>query len=695
MEDRVSILREYAIVIALFSILTVILTYPMAFHVSDTIGDGDEAFTCWSLIWTTKYIIEDPANLFNANIFYPANEYSLALSEHLAGWTLFSIPVYALTHDPVFTHNFLRLLTFVLCGFGMYLLSYRYTKNRYAAFIAGIFFAFFEYRTGIQLHLLAMQWVPFMLLFLDRFFYSLSLRDILASSLFFIMEALSGWYVGIFSVIIGGIFIAGYIIFDTDVRKRLVTQKALCRILISLALISFILLPFAIPYFEASKHYDAERDIDTPFDSSWSFDIQTVIDKFGIFFLILAIIGIILPISSEKSKNQNRVTIFDRIRQQKIPIIFFIIGIISYILTLGPILKISGTPTGIFLPYYYVYSVVPFIAIIRDLSRFSFIISFAGSVLTGFGAAVIINRVKSVSYKTPVAIVLIILAIFVSWHGPVHMPASLATGDQVPQEYRWLANQTSDFAIIELPTRWVEDNSEYTYYSVYHWKDMVNGYSGRDVEEASKIMRDTGAFFPSNNTISLLQKIGVRYVLIHADRMGELQNVPLDKSDEFTTFLISSINHEIETNYQAVRFTHSFADTYIYEILPEPEILPDEVILLFQSGWYGSNILPEFFLKNSGKIKAYAKSEGDYRINFQAEPFYGEKNLTISVNAVEIGTITAPSGGFTEGGGQIHLNEGFNEIIFSSTCTKLCDIPDMENISDKCMSFKFTNLSVV
>lgn len=663
---------------------------------SDAIGNGDEAFTCWSLIWTTKHIIEDPANLFNANIFYPANEYSLALSEHLAGWTLFSIPVYALTHDPVFTHNFLKLLTFVLCGFGMYLLSFRYTKNRYAAFIAGIFFAFFAYRTGIQLHLLAMQWVPFMLLFLDRFFYSVSLRDILACSLFFIMEALSGWYVGIFSVIIGSIFIAGYVILDTDVRKRLLTQKALCRILISLVLISIILLPFAIPYFEASKHYDAERDIDTPFDSSWPVDIHTVIDKFGIVFLIFAIIGIILPLSTDTPNNQNTITFPNRIRQQKIPIIFFIIGIVSYILTLGPILKISGTTTGFFLPYYYIYSFVPFIAIIRDLARFSFIISLAGSVLTGFGVAVIINRVKSVSYKTPVAIGLILLTIFVSWHGPVYMPASLATGDQVPQEYRWLANQTGDFAIIELPTRWVEDNSDYTYYSVYHWKDMVNGYSGRDVEEASKIMRDTGAFFPSNNTVSLLQKIGVKYVLIHADRIRALQNIPEEKSDEFNNYLISSINHEIEENFNhTIRFTNSFSDTYVYEILPEPEILPDEVMLIFQSGWFGSNILPEFFLKNSGKIKAYARSEGDYQIYFLAEPTYGDKNLSISVNGVEIGTINAPPGGFTEGGGTIHLNKGFNEIILSSICTKLCDIPELNTISDKCFSLKFSNLSVI
>jgi len=684
--------REYLIIILLYTILTVILTYPMALHMSNTIGGGDEAFTCWSLAWTTKTVLEDPVNLFHANIFYPANEYSLALSEHLLGWVPLSIPIYALTQDPVFTHNFLRLLTFVLCGFGMYLLSYRYTENRYAAFIAGIFFAFFAYRVSIQLHLLSMQWIPFMLLFLDRFFYSIKFRDLLACSLFFVLEVLSGWYVGIFSAIIGVFFIAGYVVLDADVRSRLLTRKAICMVLISLGLICIILTPMALPYFEASKHYDAERDLDTPISSSWSLDPNVILSQFGIFFLIFAAIGFVIPLHSGTEKIH-----FARafIRQQKIPIIFAAIAIFSYILTLGPVLKINEVPTGILTPYFYLYSILPYIAIIRDLSRFSFIISFAGAVLTGFGVAAILSRVKNKKTKDIAAVAFILLAILGSWHIPVYMPTSLATGDQIPGEYQWLANQSDDTKIIEIPTRWVEDNSEYTYYSVYHWKDMVNGYSGRDVEEASKIMRDTSGYFPSNNTISLLQHIGVRYVIVHADRIRMMENVPDELSQQFISSYISTLNQNIESNFNStVRIASSFGDTYIYEILRSPEISPDEVILLFQNGWFGSNIIPEFYLKNTGKIKAYAKSDGEYLLYFLAEPLYTDKNLSLSVNGEDLGTITAPPGGLTEGRSNFYLKKGFNELVFSSTCTKLCDIPEMNTMSDKCMSFKFVNLSV-
>jgi hypothetical protein len=123
-------------------------------------------------------------------------------------------------------------------------------------------------------------------------------------------------------------------------------------------------------------------------------------------------------------------------------------------------------------------------------------------------------------------------------------------------------------------------------------------------------------------------------------------------------------------------------------------VLPDEVILLFKSGWFGSNLLPEFYLKNEGKIVAYAKSTGEYELSFLAEPVYSEKDLSLTVNGNLLGTITAPPGGYSKGSSNIVLNKGMNEITLASTCTKLCDIPEINTISDKCMSFKFVNLTV-
>ncbi|MFH0968792.1 MAG: hypothetical protein V1862_14030, partial [Methanobacteriota archaeon] len=285
-------------------------------------------------------------NLFEANIFYPANQYSLALSENLIGWAPFSIPLYAISHDPVFTHNTLRLLTFVLCGFGAYLLSYRYTNNRYAAFIAGVCFAFFSYRFTIQLHLLAMQWVPFMLLYLDRFFYSLKIRDILVSTFFFILAALSSWYVGIFTGIIVLIYFVGYLILDKKLREKIFSRQAMGMLLLSLAIILLVFAPLALPYFHASKMYDAERGLDDPMKTSWSLDPLPIFQLIGYVAVLFAFIGLLLPLNTEKNNDLIR----SYIRKQRIPILFAIIGVVSYILMLGPIFNIGGNETGILTP---------------------------------------------------------------------------------------------------------------------------------------------------------------------------------------------------------------------------------------------------------------------------------------------------------------------------------------------------------
>lgn len=685
-------LNEYIIIFIFFIFLTVLLTFPMIFHLSDTIGGGDEAFTCWSLAWTTHSLITNPLNIFHANIFYPANDYSFALSEHLIGWAPFSIPVYLLTNDPVFTHNLLRLLTFVLCGFGAYFLSYYYTNNRYAAIIAGICFAFFSYRLTIQLHLLAMEWIPFLILYLDRFFHSVKYRDMIAFTIFFLLSTLSGWYVGIFTGIIVTIYFLGYILLDKKVRTRIFSKQALGMLLISLIIIILILIPIAIPYFHASTLYDAERGLEDPIKSALSLDIISILSLFGPISIILAIVGFYLPININNDEKIQG----SYVRKQKIPIIFGIIACFSYMLMLGPVLKIGGEFTGNLMPYYFIYQLIPFIAIVRDLSRFSFVMSFAISMLAGFGALVIISRFKNNNPQNLVSIILVLLVIAGSWHIPVSMPSSLATGDNIPKEYRWLANQTGDPVIIEIPTRWVEDNSEYTYYSVYHWKQMVNGYSGRDVEESSKIMRDTSEFFPSNNTISLLQHFGVRYVFIHADRMSILYNTSPDNIQNFEFSYIQNINSKINAQYSSsVRFVNSFNRTYIYEILQDPVIDPDEEVLIFENGWIGSNIIQPFYLKNAGYIKVLAPEDGDYVLKFIAQPISDHNSLTLIINNETIGSDTLKTGGFSEGNSIIHLNKGFNEVKFTSNgCTKLCDIPEMNTISNQCISFVFANLTI-
>src|SRR5512132_829703 len=104
--------------IALYSVLTAVLTWPFAanLHVMDA---GDSAFFAWEIGWTVHALKTDPAQLPHANIFWPLR-YTLGMDEPVLGTTLLVAPLAPFTDDAVLLYNIARLLTFVISGVTAY-----------------------------------------------------------------------------------------------------------------------------------------------------------------------------------------------------------------------------------------------------------------------------------------------------------------------------------------------------------------------------------------------------------------------------------------------------------------------------------------------------------------------------------------------------------------------------------------------
>lgn len=55
-----------------FFTFTLIITYPLALNLGNLItGLGDELLISWIMSWNIHSLINNPLNIFNANIFYP------------------------------------------------------------------------------------------------------------------------------------------------------------------------------------------------------------------------------------------------------------------------------------------------------------------------------------------------------------------------------------------------------------------------------------------------------------------------------------------------------------------------------------------------------------------------------------------------------------------------------------------------
>ena len=166
---------------ALYAALTFVMAYPFsASPGSQVLADlPDTHLFIWTLAWDTHAFLHQPLLIFDANIYHPYPN-TLAYSENLIGSAFFAAPIIWLTGNLVLAMNLAALLTCVLSGVGAYFLARRWGLSPAAAFLCGLIFAFAPprfFRLG-QLHMTAVQWIPFTLAFLHTYLeHGLSTQD--------------------------------------------------------------------------------------------------------------------------------------------------------------------------------------------------------------------------------------------------------------------------------------------------------------------------------------------------------------------------------------------------------------------------------------------------------------------------------------------------------------------------------------
>ncbi len=122
-------------------------------------------------------------------------------------------------------YNVLFLLSFVLSGFGAYLLALYFVKDKYAAFLAGIIFAFspfhFYQATVVNLGTMHQEWLPFLALFLFKFFEEFRFKYFLAFSGAAFLIAMNEHQMLAFSLL----FVVAVAVYKISVNKSILKNK--------------------------------------------------------------------------------------------------------------------------------------------------------------------------------------------------------------------------------------------------------------------------------------------------------------------------------------------------------------------------------------------------------------------------------------------------------------------------------------
>jgi len=199
-------------ILLLYLGLALIMTYPLlVVFARGVLGPPGDNFEYLYKLWWFKRSLFDlkVSPFFTGDIFYP-DGYHLALHEMSLANVSLGMPLTILGGETV-AYNALVLLSFVLSGFGTYLLVVRWTRDRWAAVFSGIAFAFCSYRLAHlgagHLNLLGTQWLPFLFLCLDRLLHAGQMSSAILAGIFFALAALSSWYYAPITALFAAVYV--------------------------------------------------------------------------------------------------------------------------------------------------------------------------------------------------------------------------------------------------------------------------------------------------------------------------------------------------------------------------------------------------------------------------------------------------------------------------------------------------------
>ena len=203
---------------------------------------------------------------------------------------------------------------------------------------------------------------------------------------------------------------------------------------------------------------------------------------------------------------------------------FVIVLLAAFWLSLGPAPQSLGRPVEIAGPYQLLFDYVPGFDGVRVPARFAMIVAFALAVLAGYGAAalsrapfgrIVLVAACAVAFLEGVRVPFILngatpLRDFNAPEARVYRPA------RAPAVYHELARQPPDTVVIELPLGPPDFDLRAMYYSVVHWRPVVNGYSGFYPPHYGRLVTALSEI-PRHPDISLeaLRSTGATHLVLH------------------------------------------------------------------------------------------------------------------------------------------------------------------------------------
>ncbi|MDO8638126.1 MAG: hypothetical protein Q7R43_01005 [Candidatus Daviesbacteria bacterium] len=406
----------HLLIILISIILTIIFTWPFATKLSSFFYDrGDYPVSLSILSYNQEAFksgkIFNSKTYFQGNEFYPQPDTLIYFDFRLVPSLIYS-PIFWLSNNPIFSINLTLFLAFVFSFiFSFYTINY-FIKNKLASIIGATIYTFNPIsfsRFPEHFDLFHKYFLPLVFLFGFKFLKTPNLKDAFLFFLIFTLNAFSSISYQIFTLTLLPFFALPPLF--SNLKNK--CYKYFWD-LFKFSLIFLIFVPIFIYFDGAYLKVSENEGLNRPIELN-SFFSARLIDYFSSTkqsFLYGSFVSSLDEFRSPKDKNGNfnylEHTLFLNIipmflfsvaiiclikKKTQFFLPFFILLILSFLLTLGPFFQGWNGSTGTFkLPFYYLYQILPFLKGNRTPARFEFIFYIPFSLIASFGFIHLIQK---------------------------------------------------------------------------------------------------------------------------------------------------------------------------------------------------------------------------------------------------------------------------------------------------------------
>jgi hypothetical protein len=500
----------------LYLVAAGLVTWPLVIQLTSRLGAlegaGDPFLNLWILGWGMDAWLADPlavlgGRAFDANIFHPAAG-ALTYSDHLLLQSLVMTPLYAVTGNLVLCYNVLLVLSIAASGLAMHLLVRSVTGSTAAAFVAGLAWACWPYRTAHLLHLQlqSLYFLPLALWALHRVVAARRWKDVWLLAVFAALQAVSSVYYGLMTAI--AVAVAALVLAVGTGQWRSSTLWS--RLAASAAIGALLIAPIAWPYWRTQQREGFGRNLFEAAAHAAAVQSYTQVPPDN---LLYGRTGLMDPRDPAVGARDRR-----HVEHQMFPglviVALAVIGLwrtrrsdarapaasAAALVVTGVVLSLG--PEGLRSVYAWFADVVFGFQAIRAPARFA-VVAMAGlCLLAGLAVA-------RFGLRPPVIVALAALMMLEYANAPLAFVAAPATSTEAG---RWLKAATPPGAVVYLPLALDRENSVFMVQSLEHKRPIVNGYSGQRPSFFTSFV-DAFADPSSIEARAVLKDAAVRYVV--------------------------------------------------------------------------------------------------------------------------------------------------------------------------------------